>query len=114
MGSPYIDRIVKKILQINQELSDKYSVDVSKPYLILLQHPDTYEPENSFKQTSRIFDSLNKYKYPVIIVYPCSDQGFQGVIDAIEKNRKPNYHIFYSIDSYDFLGLMKSCKIDDW
>ena len=38
-----------------------------------------------------------KYKYPVVVVYPCSDQGFQGVIDAIEKNRKPNYHIFYSI-----------------
>ena len=32
--------------------------------------------------------------------------GVSGVIDAIEKNRKPNYHIFYSIDSYDFLGLM--------
>ena len=35
-----------------------------------------------------IFEALKIFKQEVIVIYPCSDQGYEGVIKSIEKNKK--------------------------
>ena len=42
-----------------------------------------------------------------LLVYPCSDQGFQGVIDEIEKRRaNPKISIHQNIPAAEFAGLL--------
>ena len=54
-----------------------------------------------------IFEALKIFKQEVIVIYPCSDQGYEGVIKSIEKNQKKSkkIHVYRSIDSFDFLGI---------
>src|SRR3989344_8470329 len=46
-----------------------------------------------------------------IVTYPCSDPGYQGVLDALaEIKNDPQFLIFKNIDNLDFLGLMSGAK----
>ncbi len=113
VGAPYVDRIVAGDYTRNPKLlSEKYGLDVEKPFFVILHHPDTYHPHESYSQMRSILNVVSKTKTPAIICYPCSDQGFQGIIDAIEENRKNSqFRIFNSIDSFDFLGLLSFTRL---
>ena len=51
------------------------------------------------------------FKQEVIVIYPCSDQGYEGVIKSIEKIKKSKkIHVYRSIDSFDFLGILNYCQ----
>ena len=54
----------------------------------MLNHPDTYRHYESEKQMDSIFDALKTFEQEVIVIYPCSDQGYEGVIKSIEKNKR--------------------------
>jgi UDP-N-acetylglucosamine 2-epimerase (non-hydrolysing)/GDP/UDP-N,N'-diacetylbacillosamine 2-epimerase (hydrolysing) len=42
-----------------------------------------------------------------VVCYPCSDQGYAGVIRAIEEfKNEPDFRIQQNVDSVDFLGLL--------
>ena len=44
----------------------------------------------------------------VLLVYPCSDQGYEGIIDEIEKVRDvPDVSVHANIPTADFLGLQR-------
>ena len=113
VGSPYVDRIVKKKFSYDLEyLIKKYKFDFNKDYFLVLNHPDTYRHHESEKQMDSIFEALKIFKQEVIVIYPCSDQGYEGVIKSIEKNQKKSkkIHVYRSIDSFDFLGILNYCQ----
>jgi len=112
-GAPYVDRIVSgDYTQDAKLLSGKMGLNVEEPFFIILQHSDTYYPHESYQQMKNIITAVSQTKIPSIICYPCTDQGYQGVIDAIQEVRgNPQFHIFYSIDSFDFLGLQAYARL---
>ena len=50
VGSPYVDRIVKKFSYDLEYLIKKYKFDFNKDYFLVLNHPDTYRHHESEKQ----------------------------------------------------------------
>jgi len=56
------------------------------------------------KETMKALETL---ALPTILIYPCSDQGYSGIIKAIEEKRQLKFlQIYKNIEFTDFLGLL--------
>lgn len=51
-------------------------------------HPETYLKSNNYNHMKKILLTLIKNKINIICIYPCNDQGYQGIIEAIKEIKK--------------------------
>ncbi|MEK7560029.1 MAG: UDP-N-acetylglucosamine 2-epimerase [Patescibacteria group bacterium] len=101
VGAPYIDFIAKKLYTPEREVRKKFGLGAREPFLLVLQHPVTTEPEESYNQMKKTLRAVKNTGLRAIVAYPCSDQGYQGVIDAIKEWGGG----FKNIPAEDFIGL---------
>ena len=105
-GAPYVDFIKLKLYTPATEVRKKFSLLPDEQFLLVLQHPVTTEPESSAPHMKEILDAVEATGLRAIIAYPCSDQGYQGILDEIEKCRSnPKISIHKNIPAEDFIGL---------
>ena len=105
-GAPYLDFIVQKLYTPEDEVRAKFGLKSNEPFLLVLQHPVTTEPENSYMDMTQVLNAVKKSNMRAIIAYPCSDQGYQGIINAIEEEQgNPLFSIHKNIPAEDFIGL---------
>ena len=110
-GAPYVDNIVHGDYPPFHEALRQLGLSGLREYLIVLQHPDTYRPEASYDQMRAILSAVERIKADAIVIYPCSDPGYGGVLRAIkEVETDPRLHIFPSIEALAFLALLKGAK----
>jgi len=106
-GAPYIDNILASQFVPTKDALIKLNLPPDGPFIIVLQHPDTYRPEDSFAHTEAILSAMKDRPENKIVVYPCSDPGYDGVIDAIRHiEDTPRFHVFRNIEAMTFLGLL--------
>ncbi len=111
-GSTYIDRIRKKMYTSEGHAREKYGLGRNEEYFIIIFHPDTYlSREENYRAAKNVFNAVKTFGLRSILVYPCSDPGYEGVIRAIkEKEDTPHFLVFRNIQNLDFLGLMSGAK----
>lgn len=86
-------------------LPKKYNL--SKPILLVVQHPVTTEIASAEKQIRKTLEAVRELKFNTIIIYPNADAGGRKMIKVIEKYRKyPFIQIYKSIPRDDYLGIM--------
>ena len=113
-GSLYIDRIVQKMYTPPEQARAKYNIKPDEEFLLVLYHPDTFEsPGDNFDAMFVVLEEICRTKMRALVVYPCSDPGYESVIRAINHWMLlcGNHISFHkNIDNMDFLGLMASAK----
>jgi UDP-hydrolysing UDP-N-acetyl-D-glucosamine 2-epimerase len=118
-GCPSIDiaRGVNPNSIIHKELFNKYSgvghvLDLSKGYLVVLQHPVTTEKNESKFQIIETLEAVIELNKPTLMFWPNIDSGSDEISAVIrnyrEKNRLNNIHLFKNIDPLDFLNLINN------
>jgi GDP/UDP-N,N'-diacetylbacillosamine 2-epimerase (hydrolysing) len=108
VGSPAIDAIAKIKFTHAAELQKKYDIDLSLPFLLLIQHPVTTEIKDSASQIRETLEAAAKLRYQTVIVYPNADAGGRRMIEEIKKYRSyPFMKTFESIAHSDYLSLMR-------
>ncbi len=112
VGSTYIDRIAKKMYTPTSEARAKYGLEPEEKYFLVIFHPDTYlSREENYQAAKNILAAMKDSGYKAAITYPCSDPGYQGVLDAMaEVKNDPQFLIYKNIDNLDFLGLMAGAR----
>jgi len=84
--------------------------DVSKGYLVVLQHPVTTEYEEARKQVEETLYAVKDLSLPVLWFWPNVDAGSDGTSKGIrvfrEKERSNNFHFFRNMFPEDFLRLL--------
>ena len=112
VGSLYIDRIIGKMYVPEKEAREKYGLNPDEDYFIVIFHPDTFESSRSSKSVmENIIGVLERSDLKSLVLYPCSDPGYQGIVEVIEKARSnPNFLVYGNIENLDFLGLMSGAK----
>ena len=86
-------------------LQGLYKVEIGG-YDIVLVHPDTNEPENAGALFSEAISKVRCGR--VLMVYPCSDQGHQAIIEAQDKlTNQVGWTSHPSIPQRDFHGLLE-------
>lgn len=106
VGAPYVDFLTQKLYTPEEEVRKKFNLGDREPFLLVLMHPLTTEPEKSRESMRAVLSAVEETKLRAIVAYPCSDQGYQGIIDAIEEHRgNPKFSIYKNVPAEDFVGL---------
>ena len=107
-GLTSLDLLKTKYFKSKSYIENKYNLNLAKPFLILLQHSVTWQIKESKKQIEETITSLNKLKLPTVVIYPCSDPGFDSIIKIYKQNKKKSFlKLFKNIEINDFYSLLK-------
>ena len=108
VGAPGLDGILRERLFPAEEMAKKYSLDLLKPILLVINHPAAEETENAGKQAKEVMEAITECRQQAVVVYPNADAGGRKIIKVIEGYRKyPFIHTFKSIPRGDYLSLMR-------
>lgn len=84
--------------------------DLSKGYLVVMQHPVTNEYQNSRKHIEATLEAIYKVNRPTLWFWPNVDAGADGTSTGIrafrEQHQLPNVHFFKNMEGKDFLHLL--------
>lgn len=106
VGDNHVDQIVAGGYTPADEVRKKYGIPPDRRPILILQHPETTRRRNHYADMRATLDAVLARGLPTIAVYPCSDQGYEGVVRAIEeRNGQVGISIHRNIDAPDFWGL---------
>jgi len=84
--------------------------DLSKGYLVVMQHPVTTEYEEARRQVDETLYAVRDFGLPVLWFWPNVDAGSDGTSKGIrvfrEKENPKNFHLFRNMFPEDFLRLL--------
>jgi len=107
VGDSHLDAIVDKQFTSADILVNKYDLRGGEPPIIVLQHPETSRYSDHFSVMCETMDAVLSQKRRTLVIYPCSDQGYGQIIQAINRYRShPLVSIYKNIDASDFWGLL--------
>ena len=117
-GCPSID-IARKI--INDKKTKKIKLDgvgseinLNKDYLVVMNHPDTYDYRSARVNTNKILDAVRKTNMQTVWFWPNPDLGTDSVSEAIrsfrEKNIKSKILFVKNLEPETFLKLLNKSR----
>jgi len=111
VGAPALDRILKEALPSKEQLYLKYGLDKNKPFMLLVQHPVSFETAKAAEQIGITLSALKQFKIPTVLIYPNADAGAREMIKVIKNFKEPFFKSLKSVPHRDYLGLMKYASL---
>jgi GDP/UDP-N,N'-diacetylbacillosamine 2-epimerase (hydrolysing) len=108
VGDNHIDLLVAGEYANRSEVMQRLGIVDGRPTIIILQHPETTDPDASLAQMDETFKAVSGIDAQYIVIYPCSDAGYEGIVDSIEQNTfESKFKVFKNVDAHIFWGLLK-------
>jgi GDP/UDP-N,N'-diacetylbacillosamine 2-epimerase (hydrolysing) len=112
VGAPQLDDIVTRDFRSRNVVIEGQSYDLTKPYLLVVQHPLMSEYGSAGEQIRHTLGAARDTGLPIFCIYPNSDLGFQAIIDEINAHRDGGgLHALSNIERDDFLTLLANCAV---
>jgi UDP-hydrolysing UDP-N-acetyl-D-glucosamine 2-epimerase len=112
VGAPGLDSILNKELIEPEKIAKHYNLELSKPILLVVQHPITTEVEDAPYQIRETLEAIFELKYQTVLIYPNADAGGRKMIEIIKEYEKhPFIKAFKSIPHKEYLSLMKMASV---
>lgn len=118
VGCPSMDIINSQNLEIEIDLFQKKyggtgkSIDFSKPYILMSQHPETTSYGQSLNQVKEILKALNERPEQKIVIWPNIDAGSNDLAKGIrmfkELNPKANFHYYRTFEPEDYIKVLNN------
>jgi len=107
VGDNHIDPIVAKQYLPPDDVARELDLDLSQPVVVVLQHSETTAPDESHAQMTATLEAARELGHQTVVVHPCSDAGYDGVIRAIEEiAQPPQFRVRINLDAPIFWGLL--------
>lgn len=107
VGSTTLDEILSTKLLNKNELYSKLALKKDEPFLVILQHPVSTEPEKAYDQMAATLKAVKKTNMQAIIGSPNSDTGYQDTFKAIKDLKTEKMIVPDSMDRITFLSALK-------
>jgi len=108
VGATSIDNIRNKEISEKEKIAKKYGLEISKPYIIALQHPVINEIDDVEKHTKNMMDAIVELKIQSVIIYPNADAGGREIINVINQYKNyPFIKVAKNVEYKYYLGLLK-------
>ncbi|MDA9996069.1 UDP-N-acetylglucosamine 2-epimerase [Candidatus Pelagibacter sp.] len=118
-GCPSIDLIKGLDLSINQKFINKYkihgvgpNIDISKDYIVVLQHPVTTEYGNGLKQITETINAVKDLDINIIWLWPNVDAGSDSISNGLrtfrESQKLKRIKFYKNFEPEDYLRLMNN------
>lgn len=110
-GDHHLDLIVAKEYAARDEVARATGVDLGESVIVVLQHSETTAPEHAYQQMVETLHAVRDTGLQTVLVYPCSDVGYEGIVQAIEELAVgPQFHVFQNLEAPVFWGLLSIAK----
>lgn len=118
VGCPRID-LVADILKRDADGLDEHifdlgvgdRVDLSKPFVIVSQHPVTTEYGEGERQITATLSAVRECRLPAVVLWPNADAGSEDIARGIRKWRErdlaENMHFFKNLPTETYIRLMR-------
>ncbi|NPV50424.1 MAG: UDP-N-acetylglucosamine 2-epimerase (hydrolyzing) [Candidatus Methanofastidiosum sp.] len=112
VGAPGLDDILNNQLIESELISSKYGLELSKPLILVIQHPVTSEIKDTSTQIRETLNAISELNYQTIVIYPNCDAGGRKIIDVIKKYKNNNkIKIYENIPRNDYLAILKTASV---
>lgn len=117
-GCPAIDIVANVQSKISHQVLAKYGgvgakIDVSKPYLVVLQHPVTTEYGCGAQQIEQTLEAVTATNMQVIWLWPNVDAGSDDISKKLrmfhEENPSAPVHFYRNFEVEDYARLISGC-----
>ena len=119
-GCPAMDVVHNSDLTISNNVMSKYggvgsSIDWTKPYIFMIQHPVTTSYGDGFDQVRSTLDALESLdNYQKVVLWPNADAGGEDVAKGIrifrEKHDGKNFRFHKNFSPEDFVRVLANCS----
>ena len=119
-GCPSIDIAKKAIENKNKEKEDAQiilnSILKNRPqflppkYMIVMQHPDTIDHEESRKQVSETLKAIKCIDLPIFWFTPNTDRGSTEIDQEINNFEKRNFYLIKNLPTDTFIRFLNKCE----
>ncbi|OGO58328.1 MAG: UDP-N-acetyl-D-glucosamine 2-epimerase, UDP-hydrolysing [Chloroflexi bacterium RBG_19FT_COMBO_47_15] len=112
VGSPALDAILNEPLLPPKIIAKKLGLDLSRPVILVVQHPVTTQVEEAPEQMRETLEAIVEIGYPTVLIYPNSDAGGRRMIGIIkEYDKHPFIKTFKSLPRKEYLSIMKISSV---
>jgi GDP/UDP-N,N'-diacetylbacillosamine 2-epimerase (hydrolysing) len=112
VGSPALDTILNEPLLPPKIIAKKLGLDLSRPVILVVQHPVTTQVEEAPEQMRQTLQAIVQLQYPTIVIYPNSDAGGRRMIEVIKQYESyPFVKTFTSLPRKEYLSLMRVASV---
>jgi len=112
VGAPCLDTILNTKFLSKEELEKTFELDLTKPFILLIQHSVTTEPEKAEQQITETLEAIKELKYQTIIIYPNSDAGGRKIISKIKEYENiPFIKTYKNLSHMKYLSLLKFASV---
>jgi GDP/UDP-N,N'-diacetylbacillosamine 2-epimerase (hydrolysing) len=105
VGCPSIDVLVNTPTMDKAILEEKYDLDFSKPFVIMIQHPVTTEAKSSLDQIKETIDVIKRMDIQALALLPNNDAGHSKIIEEIKNSGIKWYP---SLSTLDFINIYRN------
>lgn len=118
-GCPAMDLISESDTAITPEIMAKYKgvgaeIDLSLPYIVVLQHPVTTEYGSGLAQINETINAISTLKMQAVWLWPNVDAGSDDISKGLrmfrEKERPDYLHFFKNFSPEDYIRLISNCS----
>jgi GDP/UDP-N,N'-diacetylbacillosamine 2-epimerase (hydrolysing) len=107
VGDNHVDPIVGGEYSDAATVRERYRIAPGERPILVLQHPETTRNRNHYEDMREVLGAVLARKRRTLIVYPCSDQGYDEIVRTIEECAgEPGVSVHRNIDAPDFWGLL--------
>jgi len=111
-GAPCLDTILHLKLLEKREIEKKFKLVLKKPFILLVQHSVSTEPEKAEEQITQTLEAIKKLKHQTVIIYPNSDAGGRNIIKKLKEYEKlPFIRTFKNLSQKEYLSLLKYASV---
>ena len=112
VGAPCLDTILNTKLLTESEIEKKFNLNLKNPFILMVQHSVTTEPEKTEKQIIETLEAIKELGYQTIIIYPNSDAGGRKIISKIKKYENLLFIKTYeNLSHKEYLSLLKYASV---
>lgn len=112
VGAPGLDSILYERLIGSEKIADTYGLDLSRPIIVVIQHPVSMEIEYAQDQIRQTLDAMVDLKFQTVVIYPNADAGGRQMIEIINSyEHNPNLKVYKSIPRKEYLSLLKVASV---
>mgnify|MGYP001572555308 FL=1 len=107
VGAPGLDEAVATPLLERGELAQVFGLPRETPFLLVVQHPVSTEPENASREMLETLEALKMLALPTVLLYPNADAGGRAMIEVIKAyEHLPFLRIFKNLERVQYLSLL--------
>jgi UDP-N-acetylglucosamine 2-epimerase (hydrolysing) len=90
------------------KIKKKYKTNLKK-YIVFMLHPESFSDLKNYYNAEKILSALKKLNIDIICIYPCTDPGYQGIINKLNEYKKNSkkFSVFKILPHSDFICLLK-------